>query len=374
MKEWDNWFNSFNSAKGLLYAPWYQAIRDWKDGKRKAPLPPIEASLDPIQMCQLKCSHCNASAYLENPPKDKMIRMPDNVMMNLVDFLADWGVKAVCFGGGGCPTLHTKIWDSLLLAKERGMESSIATNGINYNDETIDIAVSTCRWIGVSVDSATKETYLKGRGVDCFDKTTENISKMAKRAKQLNTKCDVAFKFLLFEYNQHEIYEACKLAKELGAKDFHCRPADLTHQGMHKKYKGKATPYDIEKIEEQFKKCHELESEDFHVYTIVHKFLPGFIPNKNFSQCFASSCCIQLCPSGEVFLCPDQRYNDKYKLGDWYPDPKQILDFWGSKEHYDLVFKTGKSMCNTRCTFNPYCKQCEELFISDKDPMCWKFI
>ena len=101
MKEWSkkNEFNSFNSWKGLLYAPWYQSIADWKEHKISAPIAPIEASLDPIHACNLQCEHCNAASYLLSDLKMKM--MPDEHLSNLVDFLGIWGVKAVCFGGGG---------------------------------------------------------------------------------------------------------------------------------------------------------------------------------------------------------------------------------------------------------------------------------
>ena len=372
--EWKNKYNSFNSDKGFLYSKWYQVIKDWKDHKVFSPLPPIEASVDPIQQCQLKCSHCNASRYLTTPPTDKQIRMKDEEYIELMKFLGKWGIKGVCHGGGGEPTLHTALGKALITAVESGMENSIATNGINFNDELIDIAVRNCRWIGVSVDSSTSETYLKGRGKDYFNNTIENIAKLSERARILNTKCDVSYKFLIFEYNQEEIFSACKLAKELGVKDFHVRPADLSHQGMSTEYKGKAKKYDISFIKEQFAKCHEIEDNNFRVFTVSHKFDKNFIPRKNFDQCYASPCCIQICPSGEVFLCPDQRYNNKYLLGVWLPNPEQILNFWGSKHHYDLVFKTGKDNCNTRCTFSPYCEQCQKLYMKENDPFCWKFI
>lgn len=376
INEWSNknWFNSFNSAKGLLYSKWYQAIRDWKDGLRDKPLAPIEASLDPINVCSLRCHFCNASRYLLNLPKDKMIRLPDEHYINLIKFLSDWGVLAICHGGGGEPTLHTKLVDALLTAKDLGMDNSIATNGIHFDDKLIETSANTCRWIGISVDSATADIYKLLRGEDYFNKTITTIKKLSKYVKDNKLNCDIAYKFLIYPENMHEIYNACKLAKDLGALTFHARPCDLYHQGISSSYKNKKLNYDIDLILEQFDKCHQLEDDNFKVFTIVHKFDTSFKPLKNFSQCYASPCCIQLCPSGEVFLCPDQRYNDFYKLGYHYPKPEQILDFWGNKRHYDLVFNIGKDNCNTRCTFQPYCKQCEELFIKDTDPMCWKFI
>jgi hypothetical protein len=206
-----------------------------------------------------------------------------------------------------------------------------------------------------------------------FVRTITNLKKLADYCKNTRSKCDVSYKFLIFNYNQHEIYKACQLAKEFGARDFHARPADWSHQGMGE-LKDKIGGYDVDEVLRQFDLCHTLEDENFRVYTVVHKFDENFKPRKDFDGCYGSPCCIQLCADGSAYLCPDQRFSPEYKLGEHYPDPENILKFWGSKAHYDMVFGWGKAKCTTRCTFAPYCRQCQELFIKDTDPMCWKFI
>jgi MoaA/NifB/PqqE/SkfB family radical SAM enzyme len=373
MQEWSkrNELNSFNSYKGLLYSNWYQAIRDWKDHKRDAPLPPVEASLDPIHACNLQCEHCNAASYLVYRAKEKM--MKPTHLLELVSFLGRWGVKAVCFGGGGEPTLHPTLAEAFETCKLAGMDASIATNGTLFNQKLIETMSRTCRWVGVSIDSATANIYVIGRKANLFDQAISNMKNLIKQIKKDKSICEVAYKFLIFDYNQHEIFDACKLAKDIGVRDFHVRPADFSHQGMGKN-KQKHNPYDINKIQEQFEKCHELETERFRVFTVIHKFKPDFTPDRNFSQCYASPCSIQLCADGNVYLCPDQRHSQFYLLGNHYPNPNQILNFWGKIKHYNLVFKTGAENCKTRCTFSPYCRQCEELFIKDTDPMCKWFI
>lgn len=373
MREWSDWANSFNSYKGLTYVKWYESIVDWKNGKINKPLAPIEVSLDPIHACNLLCQHCNAHRYLSD--EDKIVnRMSDNHILDLVRFLAKWGVKGICWGGGGEPTLHSKLGEALLLSRDLGIENSIATNGTLFTDELIDIAVKTCRWIGVSIDASTGKTYTIGRKKNLFNKAIFNLGELATKARfnSANPYCDVSFKFLVFDYNQHEIYKACKLAKQLGVTTFHVRPADFSHQGMGD-IKKTVNPYNIKLIERQFKKCHELEDDNFKTYTVVHKFNPDFTPRRRFTQCYASPICIQLCANNNIYLCPDTRHNDFYKLGEHNP-PEKILDVWGSKLHYDLVFKKGCSACKSRCTFSPYNEQMEKLFINQNDPMCRFFV
>jgi MoaA/NifB/PqqE/SkfB family radical SAM enzyme len=206
--------------------------------------------------------------------------------------------------------------------------------------------------------------------VDLFKKAIKNLKTIASVAK--GSSCDVSFKFLIFNYNQHEIFEACKLAKSLGVKDFHARPADFSHQGMGK-LATKIGGYNVEQVLDQFKLCHDLRDDNFNVYTICHKFDDKFLPNKNFSQCYAAPCCIQLCADGNIYLCPDQRHQEFYRIG--RHDPISGIELaWGNAKHKDLVFSSGKDRCTSRCTFSPYNEQCERLFINKDDPMCRWFI
>lgn len=372
MQEWSNKnnYNSFNSeSKGLTFYEHYNYINLWRLGKVESPLPPIEVSLDPIHMCNLSCSWCNASRYLETDFKGN--RMTDEHLMRLITFLAYWGVRAVCFGGGGEPTLHTKLADALELSNLLNLENSIATNGTTFNDKLIETSVKTCRWIGVSIDAGTKETYFLGRKIDLFNKAINNLNKLALKQKQLKTNCDIAFKFLIFKENQHEIYQACKLAKELGVNTFHARPASYAHQGMKDKIDN---PYNMELIQEQFNKCRELEDENFNVFLVVHKFNPDFSTKRNFNQCWTGPICIQLCANGNIYNCPDSRHLEEFKLGTHYPDVNNIEKVWGSKKHYDLVFKEACKICDWRCTFGHYNEQFEKLFIDNKDPFCRNFV
>lgn len=374
--EWNDEFNSFNSWKGLIYAEHYAGIRAWKEIGSKYPLlPPIEVSLDPAERCQLHCAHCNAERYIN---QSDLHCLSTEHMLALVDYLADWGVKAICFGGGGEPSMNRGgLSNAIERTVERGMEAAVATNGfsmwldgIGYTNRLIE-AYAKCRWVGVSVDAGTRGTYLIGKKVDGFDQVIGNLEKLAKVNR------NTSFKFLIFDYNQHEIYTACKLAKELGVRDFHARPADMRHQGMIGVIQGihycQHGGYDVALVNEQLAKCRELEDKNFKVFTVTHKFNQDFTPKREFSQCYASPLCMQLSADGNIYLCPDTRHMDFYKLGS-HLDIGNIEKVWGSQKHYDLVFKTGCSNCNSRCTFGEYNKQCERLFINDDDPFCKNFV
>ena len=367
--EWhrDDQFCSYNSWKCIFYEKWFRNIVDWYKTPDIQLLPPIEASIDaaPNGACNLRCKWCNAYKYLNKAPA-----ISDKKFYELHQFLLDWGVKAFCEGGLGEPTLRKNLGEVLLLIKKFNRQSSIATNGTLFNDELMDIATSCCRWVGVSVDASNAKTFEKTKGKNLFNKVINNISKLAKLSRNKKSNCDISYKFLVTPWNYKEIFEACKIAKSLGVRDFYARVADLGHQGLGEN-KLREYNYAVEEIKDLFAKCHSLRDNNFRVFTSVHKFNDDLKPRKNFRQCWAMPLLIQCCPDGNVYACVDQRIQEFYRLGSFLPQPSNILNFWGGEKHWNLTFKEGFKHCSCRCTFSFYCEVIEKLFIEeDKDRMC----
>lgn len=376
-REWkdNNKYNSFNSYKGLCwFSSHYQPIAKWFKGEGKLPQP-IELSLDPAHVCNFKCGHCNAQRYLVlNPdevPSDKKI-MTEEHLKNLIDFMAEWGVRGVCMGGGGEPLMNKNVWNLPSYIVKKGMSCSFATNGSLINEE-IAREMMNCRWIGVSVDAGTKETFKKVHEVDCFDKVIENIKLLVKMKKETGSKVDIAYKFLITPYNWKDLYEACKLAKEIGVRDFHARPVDLQRKDFTHAID---LNYNIEEIHELFNRCHDLEEGDnFRVFTIMHKYDPNFKVQHTFKNCSSSSLMIQCCSDGNVYVCADHRIEPRFKLCSHFPEPKKILDFWGSDNHREILKSVNADVECARCTYGEFSRQIEELamYSNEEDPMCLDF-
>jgi len=292
--------------------------------------------------------------------------MSDEHIIELIHFLRHWGVRSARFGGGGEPTLHTKLEETLKIAHDYGMSNSLVTNGTLFNKKLARDVATTCRYVGVSIDSATADTFRIGRKLDAFNQVIKNVEMLVKAARKQH--CDVAYKFLIFSYNQHEIFQACELAKKLGVKDFHVRPADFRHQGMGE-FKRSRNEFDLTLIQEQFEACHSLEDDSFRVFTVTHKFNEDLTPVRRFRQCYAEPLVIQVCADNNIYFCPDTRFMDEFLLGS-HKNVKEIRKVWGGKRHKELVSKIAMKMCHSRCTYAPYNEACERLFINTDDPMC----
>jgi MoaA/NifB/PqqE/SkfB family radical SAM enzyme len=375
-KEWSDSakYNSFNSYKGLT---WHQShyvpIANWFKGKGELPAP-IELSLDPAHICNFKCGHCNAQRYLvlkpEEVPSDKRIMTKEH-LRNLIDFCADWGVRGVCIGGGGEPLMNKNVWDLPSYIASRGMKSSFATNGSLINPQIAEEMMN-CRWVGVSVDSATPETFERVHGLDCFNQVVNNLESLVKTKERTGSKIDISYKFLISPVNWKEIYDACKLAKEIGVRDFHARPVDLERKDFDQAMK---LNYDIEKIQELFARSHELEGEGFRVFTVMHKYNPDFTVMHSFKNCVSSSLMLQACANGQVYVCADHRIEDRFKLCSHHPNPEEIAGYWGSDTHRRLLQSINVNAECGRCTYGEYARQIEEVAMDSKeeDSMCLDF-
>ena len=357
--EWStsNKLNPFNSYKGLTwYESHYKPISKWWDGEGALP-PPVEASLDCCHGCNFRCPHCNSQKHTN---KGKGV-MEFKEMFDTTQLLQGWGVRGICFGGGGEPTLNPDIDGILRDICEA--QICIATNGSMIDDELAEEMMD-CKWVAVSVDASTPETFHKVHGVNAFEKVCSNISKLVAAKKRTGSKVLISYRFLITPANWFEVDSACRVAGSLGVDAFHARPADLER----KDFEGIITDYDIFSINEKLEECHSLESDTFKVITATHKFNNQFKVFHPFKNCVASPLVLQVCADGNSYVCPDHKLEERFKLC----ETKDILGYWGSDKHRDLLKGINVKEECSRCTWTPYAEQIEKLAMGD-DPMHLNF-
>jgi len=360
--EWSdrNKFNSFNSYKGLTYYKNYKEIMKWMDGESYLP-PPVECNLDPYAACNLNCYFCVVQRYIKHHREEiGMSELPADYSHRLIDFLSDWGVRGLCISGGGEPTLHRELPNLINHASEK-MDVSLVTNITVMNTELIK-SMMYCKWIALSVDAGDRYMYRLIKGKDMFKTVVENIGMLTRERERAKSHVSLCFKFLVLPENQHFIYEACKLAKELGVQDFHARPVDFEREDIEG---NKKLDIDIKIVKEQFEKCHEIEDGNFHVYTVTHKFDPEFHVKHDFTRCLATPLVLPILTDGNAYLCVDRKMESKFKLGSCYPDPESILEWWGSDAHRDLIKSVNINECS-RCTWSEYNRQISDTVIEDR--------
>ena len=351
MKEWNDKYNPFNSMKVLMYP---EHLEGYANNEY---LPPITVAIDPINTCNLKCKWCNATKIMDNDVDKMTVEDAEK----LSKFLFEWGVKGTCIAGGGEPLLNKEAFNTLLLeCFDYKISNSVITNGTLLDDELIKNISYTCRWIGISVDAGCSETFKHIKGVDSFYKVLDNMKKLREEIDKTKSKCTIGYKFLLHPDNQYDILKAVELAKEYGAHDFQLRPVAMP---------GNNLKYDNDKIDFQIEKALLLNSDNFKVYAVRHKYDANFKPTFDFKKCRACAIHPVFSSNGSLGLCIDRRGDDSLTLCNWKTD--NVLDFWNTDKHKKMLKNVNFSEC-PKCTFNEYNKIVESVFTDDS--MCRRHV
>ena len=127
---------------------------------------PVLANYYVTYRCNAKCGFCD---IWEQP--SPMIDLKD-AERNLDD-LKRLGVKIVDFTGGE-PLLHPRLHELLKMAKDRGMRTTVTTNGLLYPKRAAQLK-GLVDLLHFSIDAPYPDAHNASRGVRCFDKLMESI-------------------------------------------------------------------------------------------------------------------------------------------------------------------------------------------------------
>jgi MoaA/NifB/PqqE/SkfB family radical SAM enzyme len=112
------------------------------------------------QACNLRCSHCYQNATPE-PASDELTLTEK---LTVVDQLGDAGVPLLTISGGE-PLVSKELWPVLERAKERGIDTTLATNGTLLNRANVErLKAVGVKHVEVSIDSIFPEEHDRFRG------------------------------------------------------------------------------------------------------------------------------------------------------------------------------------------------------------------
>ncbi len=167
--------------------------------------------------CNLKCIYCFAEDSLKRLKNDTGENTTYEVVrqISLMPEYSNSSSLSIHFANGEfCANKHCNdILDILIKSKWR---SVIMSNMTIYNEKFAEF-MNTGRltYIQVSLDSGTRETYAKVKGVDLFDNVMSNF----KRYPMHKTYLDLKYIFLEgYNDNEVDIDAFCNIAKETGCK------------------------------------------------------------------------------------------------------------------------------------------------------------
>jgi len=168
-------------------------------------LPPILANYYVTYRCNARCDFCDIW-------RTKKYRHIEDAQMqdvkNNLSALKKLGVRFVDFTGGE-PLLHRQLPEMLEYAKHLGLRTSITTNCLLYSQRAVDTR-GLVDFLHFSLDSVSRATHDRLRGVCCFDSVMTSIE----TAENLGETPDLLF--TVTEENWTEIGEMVAFAQKRG--------------------------------------------------------------------------------------------------------------------------------------------------------------
>jgi Fe-coproporphyrin III synthase len=196
---------------------------------------PRQVQLIISDLCNQDCGFCayRTSGYSSNQlftegaklasfGHNNPVRMiPYEKVLEILDDCVTMGIPAIQLTGGGEPSAHPRFNDILAAVLERGLDLALVTNGVNLNDTSL-IHLAKAKWVRVSIDAGTKDTYCKVRnvsGVHWF-KVWDNLQQLC-QLRDLEHKHDliVGVGFVVTKDNYWEIVQCARLAKQAGVNN-----------------------------------------------------------------------------------------------------------------------------------------------------------
>lgn len=297
---------------------------------------PIYIRIKPTNRCNHDCSYCHyRHSYVdldEYRPDDEI---PHDKMMEIIDDMADMGVKAITFTGGGEPLLYPHIEEAMEKILDASIDLSIITNGSMLQGRKAEL-LAKAKWVRISVESINDDMYCRIRGIrpHSFDMLCRNIENFAKIK---NKNCEFGINVVVGKENYREIRGIAELMKGLGVNHVKFSPMIVTEtKEYHKEFKEYVSA-ELNNLQE------ELNDENFRVIDLyTGDFENSVVFERGYSKCFRKEFECVIAANSRVYFCQDTAYMSKglvcdlsklsFKEG-WYSDEvtKKFAEFNAKK-------------------------------------------
>lgn len=171
---------------------------------------------DTINMCNLNCPLCPTGTKKDNCTRKAMSFDTFKTVLDKIP-----SVKRIDLHNWGEPFLNPELFKMIKYAKKKNILTSLHTNfSLKKNDDFfVKIVESGLDNLILSIDGASRETYLCYRFGGDFDLATSNVKKLVDAKTKLNNKnLKIKWKVVVNKYNETELDKAKELAEKLGVE------------------------------------------------------------------------------------------------------------------------------------------------------------
>jgi len=252
---------------------------------------PYMVMFETTLMCNMFCEYCIFGE--EGKFNDLQSRATRDRIFRRIDEFCEMGIFALSFSGGE-PLLNPSTCDYIAYAADKGMWTSMPTNGLlirKYAD-----GVARLDMLEVSIDSLDEKRFAKRRGIDGLPRILDNLEFVLKKRKPFTTQINAAV-------NLENLNDLSDLAEFCRQRDLVLHP-EAVHNVMRQ---GELLPdselhgAEIDQVERTLRELRHAYPRNVRFYTHYYDFYRngGFGPK---FPCRHPSKLISMKPEGAIHL------------------------------------------------------------------------
>lgn len=323
--------------------------------------PPLHIRIKPTNVCAHSCSYCAYTASNLQLGKDMNERdsIPKAKMLEIIDDLAEMGVGAVTFSGGGDPFYYPHLLDAVNKLSATKVKFACLTNGARLKGELADVFAERGSWLRISIDGWDAKSYAQYRGIGEgeFDIVMKNIESF----KRLGGDCYLGAVIVVDKKNAEHIFELASKLREAGVDSVKISPCIVSNDGrQNNEYHSPI----YESVKAQaLRVAQESAGEDFEVFDSYHLLEEKF--TKKYTWCPYLQILPVIAADQVVYSCHDKAYNlDCGVLGSI--KDRRFKDFWMSDK--SRLYKINPSVdCDHHCAVNGHNQLIWKYLMINKD-------
>lgn len=328
-------------------------VLEWQQGKR---VPPLHIDFGITTGCNMACSYCYG-VIQGRTTQNKRFDMPREAVVRLMHDAKDLGVRSIAYIGEGENTLNGALYDGLMAASEVKLDVSLATNGIQFNQERLFDMLSSLVWIRFNISAATPESYFKIHGVRLLPQVLNNIRRCVEMKERFNLPVTIGIQMVVVRENMNDIVPLAALGRELGVDYLVVKPCSDTNEGVLD-----APVEKYQELESVFQAAEACSTETFSVN--IKRAKMSNLGLKDFGKCFGTQFIIGISGDGTVYPCGHffNIRSDEFAMGNVISS--SLTEIVNSERYWDVQRKISELDVNKECETN-----CRQYYVSQ---FLWK--
>jgi MoaA/NifB/PqqE/SkfB family radical SAM enzyme len=257
--------------------------------------------------------------------------MPLDSAKHILRQLKDVGVKSVVYSGGGSPLLNPDFDEIVEYGCSLGLDQGVYTNGTEAHKH-IDALRSQMKWVYVSLDAATGETYFRIKGKGLFQQVLSNIALLTEEKSEAK----IGVGFLVSEENMDEAISFAELCRGLKVDYVQYRPAVV--EGINRDW-----------LREVMRCLKLVESMDPRITIAWYKFkdLLRQDSGRTYAKCYGHNFLGGISANCTVWFCLNYRYRQGYDIGSLKNMSFEAI--WQGRRRKELMERIDVTKCPKLC-------------------------